>query len=720
MYQGKTITLTPLGDGLIELCFDRRGATINKMDQLMTREFQEATDLLAATPGLRGVLMTSARDVFIVGADINEFGALFKLPPQEMMAANAISNRPLNAFEDLPVPTVVAINGYALGGGLEVALSAVYRVMATTAQLGLPEVKLGLFPGAGGTVRLPRVSSAETAIAWISSGQPSTSEAALQAGVVDELSTPEGLRDAALALLRRAAAGELDWQARRDRKRQPLPADSAELSAVFGAAAARLEAGISRHLPAALVAVRMMEAAASRGRAGAQALECAAFVEVARTQAANALVQAFHNEQLLKKLFRRHAEQARPVRQGAVLGAGIMGGGIAYTSALRGTPVLMKDISDRQLEVGMNEAAGQFARQVKSRRLSQDKASRALASITPQLDDARFDSADVIIEAVVENLALKRQVLTALEGVVRDDAVIASNTSSLRIDDLAAPLARPENFVGMHFFNPVPVMMLVEIIRGSRTSDVAVSTAVGYALAMGKTPIVVKDCPGFLVNRILTPYVRGFLELVADGADFARVDKVMEDFGWPMGPAYLEDVVGMDTGSHVSDVIAAGYPDRMPPLQRDALKLMAENGRYGQKNGIGFYRYETTAGGKPQKLPAPEAYSLLAAIQPGGPKEFSDADIIDRMMLSLMVEAAHALEEGVVATPAELDMALLLGIGFPRHLGGPMKYADWLGMAEVVRRCDRLAHLGRQYQATDAMRRMAASGGAYYDSERVG
>jgi 3-hydroxyacyl-CoA dehydrogenase/enoyl-CoA hydratase/3-hydroxybutyryl-CoA epimerase/enoyl-CoA isomerase len=720
LYQGKTITLSPLGDGLIELCFDRRGAAINKMDQLMTREFQEATRLLASAPGLRGVLMTSARDVFIVGADINEFDAMFRLPPQDMMAASVISNQPLNAFEDLPVPTVAAINGYALGGGLEVALTAVYRVMATTAQVGLPEVRLGLFPGAGGTVRLPRVSSAETAIAWISGGQPSTSEAALQAGVVDELSTPEGLREAALALLRRAAAGELDWRPRRDRKRQPLPAGSAELAAVFGAARARLESGVSRHLPAALVAVRMMEAAASGDRAGAQALECAAFAEVARTQAANALVQAFHNEQLLKKLFRRHAEQARPVRQGAVLGAGIMGGGIAYTSALRGTPVLMKDISERQLEVGMNEAAGQFARQVKSRRLSQDKASRALGSITPQLDYAGFDSADVIIEAVVENLALKRQVLSALEGVVREDAVIASNTSSLRIDDLAAPLARPENFVGMHFFNPVPVMMLVEIIRGSRTSDVAVSTAVGYALAMGKTPIVVKDCPGFLVNRILTPYVRAFLELVADGADFARVDRVMEDFGWPMGPAYLEDVVGMDTGSHVSDVIAAGYPDRMPPLQRDALKLMVANGRYGQKNGIGFYRYDTAAGGKPQKLAAPDTYPMLAAIQPGGPKDFSDAEIIDRMMLPLMVEAAHALEEGVVATPAEMDMALLLGIGFPRHLGGPMKYADWLGMAEVVRRCDRLAHLGRQYQATDAMRRMAASGGAYYGSERAG
>ena len=312
------------------------------------------------------------------------------------------------------------------------------------------------------------------------------------------------------------------------------------------------------------------------------------------------------------------------------------------------------------------------------------------------------------------NKAVIHAVLSELEGAVREDTVIASNTSSLRIDDIAEALKRPQNFVGMHFFNPVPIMALVEVIKGTQTSDVAVSTAVSYGLAMGKTPIVVTDCPGFLVNRILTPYLRSFLQLVADGADFLQIDRAMEAFGWPMGPAYLEDVVGMDTGSHVIDVISAGYPDRMPPMANDALKLMVANKRYGQKSGVGFYRYQTDPAGKLKKSLAPDTHDMLAPLQVGRQREFSDEEIVERMMLPLLVEAAHALDDGVVSTPAELDMALLLGIGFPKYLGGALKYADWLGLDQAVRLSDKYAHLGAQYRATDSMRSMAAKGSTYY------
>lgn len=715
MYQGQTIRVTELGDGIAELCFDRAAASINKMDQRMTREFGDAVTLLASMPGLRGVLMTSAKDVFIVGADINEFDAMFKLPPAEMMASNNASSAPLNAFEDLDVPTVAAINGYALGGGLEIALSAVFRVMSTAAQVGVPEVKLGLYPGAGGTVRLPRVSSPAVAVDWITTGRPRKAREALESGVIDEIAEPGQLRDAAMALLRKAIDGAVDWRAHRDRKRLPVRMEAAQLDEFFASAKSRVHASSPRHQPAALVAVEMMEAAAPKDRDGARMLECEAFVRVAKTQAADSLVQVFHNDQLLKKLFKRHAQDGRPVRQGAVLGAGIMGGGIAYTSALRGTPVIMKDIAPAQLELGTNEAAKLLARQVKTGKLTQDKANQVLAGIRAQLDYAGFDAADIVVEAVIENIGVKHKVLSELEEVVRKDTVIASNTSSLRIDDIGAHLRRPENFVGMHFFNPVPVMALVEVIQGTRTSEVAVSTAVRYALAMGKTPIVVKDCPGFLVNRILTPYIRAFMQLVAEGADFEQVDRVMETFGWPMGPAYLEDVVGMDTGSHVSDVISAGYPERMPPLQHDALRLMAQNGRYGQKNGVGFYRYEMDPNGKPKKKAAADTRSLLATIQPNGQKDFSEQEIIERMMLPLIVEAAHALEDGIVATPAELDMALLLGIGLPQYLGGALKYADWLGLDHVVRLSDKYGYLGKAYQATPRMRDMAAAGTRYYD-----
>jgi 3-hydroxyacyl-CoA dehydrogenase/enoyl-CoA hydratase/3-hydroxybutyryl-CoA epimerase/enoyl-CoA isomerase len=716
VFQGHSVWVRALDEpGVFELCFDRQGDAINKLDARTIAEFGQATQLLAAQPALKGVLVTSAKDVFIVGADITEFGHKFQLPAEAITADVLQSNAILNGFEDLPVPSVCAINGFALGGGLELAMASSLRVMANAAKVGVPEVKLGLFPGFGGTVRLSRLAGPAVACDWVGSGQPQAADTALAVGVVNEVAAPEALRGAALALLGRAMAGEVDWAALQQRKREPVTLSAAERAPVFEAALAKVAPLAARQQPAAHCAITMMAEAAGHDRAGALALEAKVFGQVARTQAAGALVQAFLNDQAIKKVFKRHATTGTPVRHAAVLGAGIMGGGIAYTSALRGVQVRMKDIAQPALELGMGEAAKQLARQVKNGRLKQERANGVLAAITPQTDHTGFDAVDCVIEAIVENIGIKQQVLADLEGRVAPGTVIASNTSSLRIDDIAQPLKRPENFVGMHFFNPVHMMPLVEVIRGSRTSEAAVSTAVGYAVAMGKTPIVVRDCPGFLVNRVLTAYMRGFLLLVADGADFVQVDRAMEAFGWPMGPAYLEDVVGMDTGSHVSDVISAGYPERMPRIERDALRLMASEGRYGQKNGIGFYRYETDAQGKPRRSPAPDTPALLARLQPNGPRAFSDAEIVDRMMLPMVVEAVHALEEGVVGTPAELDMALQLGLGFPAYAGGPLKYADWLGLAEVVARCDRLAPtLGAALQPTARMRAMAAGGERFH------
>ncbi len=714
MFQGDSIQLRALDDGFVELCFDRQGDAINKLDARTVDEFRRATEALATTPGLKGVLVTSAKDVFIVGADITEFGAMFQQPADQMARDVLAKNQIFVAFEDLPVPSVVAINGFALGGGLELALAAAFRVMSTTAQVGVPEVKLGLFPGFGGTVRLSRVAGASEAVEWVAGGKPVKAVAALAAGVVDEICEPQALRDTALALLRRAAAGEADWRAAQQRKRVPLPQDTAQLRMLFESALASVARQSARHQPAATMAVQMMARAATCTRADALKLEAEAFAQVAKTQAAGSLVQAFLNDQALKKLFKQHAKNARPIKQAAVLGAGIMGGGIAYTSALRGTPVRLKDIAPAQLDLGVSEAAKQLAKQVGSGRLTQEKASAILATIHPQLDDAGFDSVDIVIEAVVENLGVKHKVLAALEGVVRADTVIASNTSSLRIDDIARPLVRPENFVGMHFFNPVPVMALVEVIRGSKTSDAAVATAVGHALAMGKTPIVVRDCPGFLVNRIITPYVNAFLQLLADGADFVEVDRVMEAFGWPMGPAYLQDVVGMDVGVHVGDVISAGYRERMKPVRNNAVRLMVDQKRYGQKTGLGFYRYEIDAAGKPKKTVAADSHALLAAVQARGARSFSDEEIVERLMLPLIVEAAHAIEEGIVATPAELDMALMLGLGFPAYLGGALKYADWLGLPKVVALCAKHAALGLAYEPTPRMHEMATRRLRYY------
>jgi 3-hydroxyacyl-CoA dehydrogenase / enoyl-CoA hydratase / 3-hydroxybutyryl-CoA epimerase / enoyl-CoA isomerase len=715
VFQGKCIRVTPLEQaGLYELCFDRQGESINKFDDQTVEELRQATQALRVLPNLKGVLATSAKDVFIVGADITEFGRKFLLPAEQITADVLRSNEVFTAFEDLLVPTVVAINGFALGGGLEFALACTVRVMSLNAQVGVPEVKLGLFPGFGGTVRLVRVAGPSVASSWVATGKPASAKDALEAGIVDDVTAPEQLRERALDWLIRAASGELDLSSRRERKCNGIRMDKQEAASHFSTARVAAQKVAAPHQPAAIAAIDMMERGAFLDRNAALMLEAIEFGRIARTQAASSMVQTFLNEQAVKRSARQTAKGAAPVRSAAVLGAGIMGGGIAFASAVRDIPVRVRDIRGEALKQATEEAAKQVAKQVKIGRLTEARGAEVLRKINTQLDFEGFESCDFVIEAIVENLEIKRQVLADLELCLAPSAILASNTSSLRIDDIATCLQDPKRLVGMHFFNPVPQMPLVEIVRGKHTSDEAVATAVAFASSMGKTPIVVRDCSGFLVNRLLTAYMRGFLQLVNDGADFNAIDDAMEKFGWPMGPAYLEDVVGIDTGSHVNDVISAGYPDRMPHLDDDALRLMKRLGRYGQKTEIGFYRYERNAQGKPVRSAANDTAALLKQIQPNGPREFSDEEIVDRMMLPMVLEAAQALEEGVVASAAELDMAMTMGLGFPGYAGGPLKYADWLGLPEVLKRCERLGHLGKAYQPGASLRALAAANSRFH------
>jgi 3-hydroxyacyl-CoA dehydrogenase/enoyl-CoA hydratase/3-hydroxybutyryl-CoA epimerase/enoyl-CoA isomerase len=714
MYQGKSIRVSEIGEGFVELCFDREGEPINKFDSRTVSELKEAVALIAATPGLRGVLATSAKDVFVVGADITEFGEKFKLPHADLVEDVRSSNEAFVALEDLALPTVAAVDGYALGGGMEFVLACALRVLSRQAQVGLPEVRLGLFPGFGGTVRLPRVTGAQAAVEWISDGKPRNADTAMAQGAADAVCDPSELRATALALLRQAADGAIDWRAAQQRKRKPLDGSGSGRCAGFADWRKTVAAASGAHQPAALAALDLMERAASLDRDAALALESEAFARIAHTQAAAALVQTFLSEQSVKKLAKRRMHGARPVRRAVVLGAGIMGGGIALTSARNGIPVRISDVSSKALDGALAEAGRQLQRQVKNGRLSAQRADAALRSLSVQTGDEGFGEADIVVEAIVERLDVKHQVLAALEGKLAPDAVLASNTSSLRIDDIARALKRPDRFVGLHFFNPVPAMQLVEVVQGSATGEEAVATAVAYASAMKKTAIVVKDGPGFLVNRLLMAYTGAALRLIADGGDYLAIDRAMEAFGWPMGPSWLQDVIGIDTGSHVADVIAAGYPQRMSVIERDALKLMLAQGRLGQKNGAGFYRYERDASGRVHKKVDPATQPLLATLQAGGARAFADDEIVDRLMLPFIVEAAHALEEGVVSTPAELDMALLLALGCPAYTGGALKYADWLGLDEVVRRCDSLRAHGPMYEPTPRMRQLAAGGGTFY------
>lgn len=714
LYRGQTLVLARLDDGFVELCLKRDDAAINKLDKRTLDELQVVVELLETTPDLRGLLVSSGLDVFVAGADITEFGALFGRSQKDIVSHTWQANRLFERLASLPMPSVVAINGFALGGGLELALAFDYRVMSDSARIGLPEVGLGLIPGYGGTVRLPRVSGVAVALDWIVSGKPKSAAVAAEDGVVDQRVVAEELRDTALNTLRRAAAGLLDWRARR-RLRLGAPVERASPED-FARVRHDLTRSTPRHQPARAWVVDLLELAQSVDHEQALHLEGETFGKVAKTQAAASLVRTFLNDQAIKRIGKDQRSGSRSIAQAVVLGAGIMGGGIAYTAALHGTSVRMKDIRQEALDLGLAEAGKLLRRQVGNGRLSEERADKVLGAITPQLDFNGFAEVGVLIEAVVENLGIKHAVLCEVERELTADAVLLSNTSSLRIDELAAPLARPENFAGMHFFNPVPVMPLVEIIRGERTGDAAIATAVGLALAMGKTPIVVKDGPGFLVNRILAAYIRAFLQLISDGADFVEIDRVAEAFGWPMGPAYLEDVVGLDTGSHVCDLIFAGYPERMSAVPGDAFKALLAEGRLGQKSGAGFYHYEAGAGGRPSKFPDARAAELIATARPGPARSFTDDEIIERLMLPLIIESIHTLQEGVVASAAELDTALLLGLGFPAYLGGALVYADWLGAEHLLQRCAHYAALGPAYEAPDLLRELAASGAHFYNA----
>lgn len=710
MWEGKTLRVTRLEGGVAELCFDRHGQTVNALDRVALTELAAALDALYAADDIRGLLVTSAKDSFIVGADIFEFSKTFRLPEAELRAWDAACSAIFTRLEDVPYPSVSAINGVALGGGLELALTSDFRVIATTAKVGLPEVSLGIVPGFGGTVRLPRIAGVAVALDWIISADARTAKAANEAGIVDVVCEPPSLRSIALSCLREAIDSPDAWASRRRARLAPCEAFGDALER--GRAAARR---YGRHLPAAAAAVELIGDAAPMAREGALEIEADAFAKLAKTQAAASLAGIFVNEQALKRKGRDAARVARPVHRAAVLGAGIMGGGIAYQSALRGTPIIMKDIAQAALDLGMREAATLLKKQVSSGKVSDYEAGKIEQSIVPTLDFEDIDSVDLVIEAVVENIGVKRDVLSEVEQRIPSDVVLASNTSSLSITELSTALARPERFAGMHFFNPVPQMPLVEVIRAPRTSPQTIATVVNYARSMGKTPVVVADCPGFLVNRILTAYIVAFLLLVRDGVDFVAIDAAMEAFGWPMGPAYLQDVVGMDTASHVIDVISDGYRPRMDSAGQHAVKLMAAAGRLGQKRELGFYKYVRDERGRVQKLVADDTHELLRTIQPSGIRVLQAEDIVQRMMLPMVIEAARCLEEGIAESAGDIDMSLVLGLGFPRHLGGALRYADALGARSIVDACERLTHLGPLYEASPGLQNMAEHNGRFFD-----
>lgn len=716
IHSGPAFKLTRDGDVLL-LRFDRDNEKVNVFNRSALTELGEVLVAIEQQENAAGLIVSSGKPAFIVGADITEFLGYFASPDEVLSSMLNEVNDMFNRFEDLPFPTVVCINGEAQGGGFEICLAADFRVAAPNARMGLPEVKLGIMPGWGGSVRLPRLIGVDNAVEWMCTGSSKKASMALKDGAIDAVVHNGDLEAAARKIIEQVNQGKIDLSGRRDVKKQGLTLSDLERTMAIESAKGVVGAKAGPHYPSPMTIINTIASNGTKTRDEALLKESASFVKLAKTDVAQSLVGIFLNDQALKRLARQQSKGALEIKQSAVLGAGIMGGGVAYQSASNGTPIVMKDINEDALQAGLDEAGKLLKKQVSRGKLKPEGMVEVLNSIKPALSYGEFGEVDLVVEAVVENPEIKMSVLAEVESQVDDNTIVTTNTSTISVDLLSSALKRPENFCGMHFFNPVHRMPLVEVIRARTSSETAIATTVAYAQSMKKTPIVVNDCPGFLVNRILFAYFGGFSKLVADGANVLAIDKAMERFGWPMGPAYLLDVVGMDTGRHAAAVMAEGFPDRMASEEATIIDALYEAGRLGQKNGKGFYRYEPDRKGKPQKLPDPDADAVVASVQKSA-REFDEQEMVDRLMVPMCIESARCLEDNIVSSAFEVDMGLVYGVGFPPFRGGVLHHMDKMGLDEFCACADKFAELGPLYHPTEKMRAMASNGESFHQQQQ--
>jgi 3-hydroxyacyl-CoA dehydrogenase/enoyl-CoA hydratase/3-hydroxybutyryl-CoA epimerase/enoyl-CoA isomerase len=690
--------------------FDQPGSRANTLGQAVLGEFETLLAELERTPSLQGLIFQSGKPgMFIAGADLRELGSADNDPA----LARQLVQRGLSIiarFEALPFPTVALIDGGCMGGGLELALGFDHRLAGSNpkTEIGLPEVKIGLIPGWGGTQRLARVIGPALATEPICAGESVKADRAKELGIVFDAVPSERLFEEGLRLLEWSPqSGE--WQTARKRKRQPVGLSEEQHSFIFGVAKAQVLAKTKGQLPAPLAALEAIAKGCTLPLEDGLKVETDCFVPLVGSPISKNLIAVFFMTQRLQKDpgVADAKVQPRPVERVGVLGAGIMGAGIAGAHVRRGIPVVMLDADSQALQKGVAAITKVMQARIDIGRMTQPEMLTALGLVSTTESLAAMADRDVVIEAVVENEAVKTQLYRDLQPILKAEAILASNTSTISITRMAKSWHRPERFAGMHFFNPVDRMQLVEVIRGERTSDETVVTLVALAKRVGKTPIVVRDCPGFLVNRILFPYINESLVLLEEGAAPRAIDRAATDFGMPMGPITLNDLVGLDTSLYAGKVINTAFADRA--VSTRILDELVAAGRLGQKSGAGFYNYAKGSRGADD----PALAALLGRYQKE-PRQIAAEEIADRLFLPMLVEASRVLMEGIVREPADVDMGLILGIGFPAFRGGILRWADSLGMNKVLERLRRYARLGLRFQATEQMRRLAAEGRGFY------
>ncbi len=697
-------------DGIAVVTLDAPGASVNVISRMVKDEFNSAFEVLARDPAVRAVAFFSGkRDNFIAGADIDEFVKLGSADEAERLSATG--QEMLQRVAAFPRPVVVGIHGACLGGGLEFALACTYRVATDhpKTQIGLPEIQLGILPGAGGCQRLPRLIGARAALDIILAGKVERAQKAFKLGIVDELVPPAILRDVTLAAARKLAGG---WRPRRKRAGGfigwLLDGNPLGRSLVFRMARKAVEKQTHGNYPAPPAALEAVAYGYRHGLLEGLKHEARAFGQLAVTDVSRKLVQIFFATTQIKKDFGvTDAPPPVDVRRLGIVGSGFMGAGIAGTAVTQaGVDVRMKDADLAHIGKGLAVARELVDDRLKRRRITKYEHARLAALLSGGVSYGGFGRADVVIEAVFEDLQVKQQVLREVEQATRDDTVFASNTSTIPITRIAEAARRPERVIGMHFFSPVARMPLLEVIPGERTAPGTISTAVALGRRMGKTAIVVKDRPGFWVNRILAPYMNEAAHILLAGASIEEIDGVMVQFGFPVGPIALLDEVGLDVAQKASGVLHAAFGERLAPAP--ALEAMVKAGRLGRKAGKGFYKYA-----KGRKAGVDQAaYELIGAHPNGGPRP---AEIAQRLVYAMLNEAARAVGDGVVRSPRDGDIAAIFGIGFTPFRGGPLRHADDIGAARLVGELERLAQrLGARFAPSDVLQEHARANRSFY------
>jgi 3-hydroxyacyl-CoA dehydrogenase/enoyl-CoA hydratase/3-hydroxybutyryl-CoA epimerase len=681
-------------DDVVTITFDQENSIANVFNEELLEELAQEIRFVEDHQGaFKGVIFKSAKpSIFIAGADLKSFAD--DPTPERISYLIELGQQIFNRIEDLRVPTVAAIHGACLGGGYELALACDHRVatLDSATKVGLPETMLGILPAWGGSTRLPRMIGLPGAMGIILAGKVVVPKLALKLGMIDRAVYTENLDAAAKALLH---SGKKKYKSHLLNK-FPLKyiAKSKATKNVL-----KTTGGV---YPAPLKAIDVMIRGLSMSRDESLKLEEEAFAELLNSDVAGNLVNIFFLQERSKKT---PGDKDFKVTNAAVIGAGVMGAGIAQWISSRGIKVLLKDIKPEFVAKGIATISKLYSAAVSKRVMTKAEASAKLDGVTPITESLPMKQVDLVVEAAIEKLDIKQDLFAELETLVRDDTILATNTSALSIVDIAEKMEHKERLVGIHYFNPVHKMKLVEVVRGECTSDETILKATQFVKKTGKLPVVVKDSPGFLVNRILMPYLIEAVHLASSSVDIERVDKLLRKFGMPMGPFRLIDEVGGDVCQHVADDLLNRLSTKFP--NSDTLRDLIDEGNLGKKSGKGFYKYSS---GKSSGTNSDIPTSTLNVT-------YTDEEIVDRLILIMVNEAVRCLEEGVVESPKDVDFGMIMGTGWAPFRGGPISYCDNEGAKNVVERLQKLAKNDKYFAPCDMLLEYAKKDKKFYEEK---